>query len=81
MLRMTRPSKEKRSRTGNRAMPELPWNIVLHNDWDNSMPRVVVILKKSKVHNNLHHVVDGVEAMRFLRRQEAYAGVPFYCPA
>ncbi len=33
-------------------------------------------LKESKVHNNLHHVADGVEAMRFLRRQEQYAGVP-----
>ena len=33
-------------------------------------------LKESKVHNNLHHVVDGVEAMAFLRRQEEYAGVP-----
>jgi chemotaxis family two-component system response regulator Rcp1 len=33
-------------------------------------------LKESKVHNNLHHVVDGVEAMRFLRREGAYAGVP-----
>ena len=30
-------------------------------------------LKESKVHNNLHHVVDGVEAMRFLRREGAYA--------
>ena len=33
-------------------------------------------LKDSKVHNNLYHVGDGVEAMRFLRRQENYADVP-----
>jgi len=33
-------------------------------------------LKDSKIHNNLHHVEDGVEAMRFLRRQEDYADVP-----
>ena len=33
-------------------------------------------LKDSKVHNNLYHVEDGVEAMRFLRRQENYADVP-----
>lgn len=48
MLRMTttHPGKEKRSRTVSRAKPELPWNVVLHNDWNNSMPRVVVILKK-----------------------------------
>jgi len=32
-------------------------------------------LKESKVRNNLHHVADGVEAMRFLRRQDEYAGV------
>ncbi|QIN82968.1 response regulator [Rubrobacter tropicus] len=32
-------------------------------------------LKESKVRNNLHHVADGVEAMRFLRRREGYAGV------
>ncbi len=48
MLRMTttHPGKEKRSQTANKARPELPWNVVLHNDWDNSMPRVVVILRK-----------------------------------
>ena len=42
----TRPKKGKRGRTGNKAKPELPWNVLLHNDWQNSMPRVVVILKK-----------------------------------
>jgi ATP-dependent Clp protease adaptor protein ClpS len=42
----TRPKKGKRSRTGNKAKPELPWNVLLHNDWNNSMPQVVVILKK-----------------------------------
>ena len=48
MLRMTttHPIREKRSRTGNKARPELPWNVILHNDWNNSMPRVVVVLKK-----------------------------------
>ena len=33
-------------------------------------------LKENKVRNNLYHVEDGVEAMRFLRRQENYADVP-----
>src|SRR5918997_891443 len=33
-------------------------------------------LKENKVRNNLHHVLDGVEAMRFLRREAPYAGVP-----
>ena len=29
-----------------RVKLDLPWNVILHNDWENSMPRVVVILKK-----------------------------------
>ena len=33
-------------------------------------------LKDSKIRNNLYHVEDGVEAMRFLRRDEGYADVP-----
>jgi ATP-dependent Clp protease adaptor protein ClpS len=32
--------------TGSKTEPDLPWNVVLHNDWENSMPRVVVILKR-----------------------------------
>ena len=32
--------------TGSKSKPDLPWNVVLHNDWENSMPQVVVILKK-----------------------------------
>ena len=32
--------------TGSKTKPDLPWNVILHNDWENSMPRVVVILKK-----------------------------------
>ncbi len=34
------------TRTRSKAKPDLPWNVILHNDWENSMPRVVVILKK-----------------------------------
>ena len=33
-------------------------------------------LKDSKIRNNLYHVEDGVEAMRFLHREERYADVP-----
>jgi ATP-dependent Clp protease adaptor protein ClpS len=32
--------------TDSKTKPDLPWNVILHNDWENSMPRVVVILKK-----------------------------------
>jgi ATP-dependent Clp protease adaptor protein ClpS len=42
----TRPKKRTQGRTGKKAKPELPWNVLLHNDWQNSMPRVVVVLKK-----------------------------------
>jgi ATP-dependent Clp protease adaptor protein ClpS len=42
----TKIKKEERTWTGNKAKRELPWNVILHNDWDNSMPRVVIILKK-----------------------------------
>ena len=34
------------TRTSSKAKPDHPWNVILHNDWENSMPRVVVILKK-----------------------------------
>jgi chemotaxis family two-component system response regulator Rcp1 len=33
-------------------------------------------LKDSKVHNNLYHVKDGVEAMQFLHHQGEYADAP-----
>jgi ATP-dependent Clp protease adaptor protein ClpS len=42
----TKPKRAERSRTGTKAKPELPWNVLLHNDWNNSMPRVVIVLKK-----------------------------------
>ena len=34
------------TRTDSKSKPDLPWNVILHNDWQNSMPRVVLILKK-----------------------------------
>jgi ATP-dependent Clp protease adaptor protein ClpS len=42
----TKIKKEERTRTGNKTRRELPWSIILHNDWENSMPRVVIILRK-----------------------------------
>jgi chemotaxis family two-component system response regulator Rcp1 len=33
-------------------------------------------LKESKMFNNLHHVLDGVEAMEFLRKEGKYKDVP-----
>jgi ATP-dependent Clp protease adaptor protein ClpS len=45
-MTVTKNKKSPRSRTGEGARTEPPWNVVLHNDWNNSMPRVVIILKK-----------------------------------
>jgi ATP-dependent Clp protease adaptor protein ClpS len=42
----TKHTKEERAQTTSKAKPELPWNVILHNDWNNSMPRVVSILRK-----------------------------------
>ncbi len=42
----TKIKEERRTRTSDRARSEPPWNVILHNDWNNSMSRVVVILKK-----------------------------------
>ena len=42
----TKIKKDERTRTGNKAKPQLPWNVLLHNDWNNSMPRVVVVLMR-----------------------------------
>jgi ATP-dependent Clp protease adaptor protein ClpS len=42
----TQIKRAEKTRTDGKAKPDLPWNVILHNDWENSMPRVVVILKK-----------------------------------
>ncbi len=42
----TKVKRAESTRIAIRAKPSLPWNVILHNDWENSMPRVVVILKK-----------------------------------
>ena len=42
----TKIKRSERTQTGNKTKRELPWNVILHNDWENSMPRVVIILKK-----------------------------------
>lgn len=42
----TRTRRGQRSKTGGKPRAEPPWNVVLHNDWNNSMPHVVLVLKK-----------------------------------
>lgn len=41
-----KPKKGTGTKTTNKSKTEPPWNVMLHNDWDNSMPRVVIVLKK-----------------------------------
>lgn len=42
----TKIKEAERSLTGSKRKPETPWNVILHNDWQNSMPKVVWILVK-----------------------------------
>ena len=42
----TKIQREQRNQTRDRAKTETPWNVILNNDWDNSMPRVMIVLKK-----------------------------------
>ncbi len=42
----TKTRREHRVRSKGKAKPETPWNVILHNDWENSMPRVMLVLKK-----------------------------------
>ncbi|CAN5669466.1 hypothetical protein BH24ACT21_BH24ACT21_16120 [soil metagenome] len=38
--------KQPNPRSGGKSRREPPWNVVLHNDWENDMVRVVIVLKK-----------------------------------
>ena len=53
-----------------------PIEILLVEDNPGDARLAVEALKDSKIHNNLYHVKDGVEAMDFLRQRGEYAGMP-----
>ena len=53
-----------------------PIEILLVEDNPGDARLAAEALNENKVRNNLHHVLDGVEAMRFLRREAPYSGVP-----
>ena len=42
----TKSERKRGTQTERKARTEPPWNGVLHNDWNNSMPRVVRVLRK-----------------------------------
>jgi len=53
-----------------------PIEIVLVEDSPGDVRLTREALKESKVRNNLHVAIDGVEAMAFLRREGKYANAP-----
>ncbi len=53
-----------------------PVEILLVEDNPAQARLMLETLKDSKLHNNLHMVNDGVEALEFLRREGAFADVP-----
>ncbi len=42
----TKIKKAEEKQTGKKVRTEPLWNVILHNDWENSMPRVVWVLIK-----------------------------------
>ena len=53
-----------------------PAEILLVEDSPTDILLAKEALRFSKVYNNLHTVMDGVEAMEFLRKEGQYANVP-----
>ncbi|MDQ7839300.1 MAG: response regulator [Thermodesulfobacteriota bacterium] len=53
-----------------------PIEILLVEDSPGDVRLTREALKESKVRNNLHVAIDGVEAMAFLRREGKYANAP-----
>ena len=56
--------------------PSRPVEILLVEDNLGDARLTQEALKEGKIRNNLHHVKDGVEALRFLRREGDWAGAP-----
>ena len=40
----TKTRRAQKVRTGEESRTEPPWNVILHNDWNNSMTRVIWVL-------------------------------------
>jgi ATP-dependent Clp protease adaptor protein ClpS len=46
-MSITKSRRERETRPRRKSWTEPPWNVILHNDWENSMPRVIWVLKKA----------------------------------
>lgn len=53
-----------------------PLELLLVEDNPGDARLAVEALKESKMHNNMYHVKDGVEATEFLHQRGEYAGMP-----
>ena len=53
-----------------------PSHILLVEDSPTDIMMIEEVLAQSKFRNTLHVVEDGVEAMKFLRREQGYSGAP-----
>ncbi len=56
--------------------PQKPIEILMVEDSPSDAQLTIEALRAAKVANRLSHVEDGVEAMRYLRRQGPYAEAP-----
>ena len=45
-MSVTKVKEGQGTQTKRRIQTEPPWNVILHNDWENSMPKVVWILRR-----------------------------------
>lgn len=61
---------------GNTDLPRRPSHILLVEDSPTDIMMVREVLEQTGLRNTVHVVEDGVEALRFLRRQEHYAHAP-----
>jgi ATP-dependent Clp protease adaptor protein ClpS len=52
-MNTTIPKREQGTQVKNKDRTEPLWNVILHNDWDNSISRVVLILKKVSLGMNI----------------------------
>ena len=46
-MSITKSRRERETRPRRKSRTEPPCNVILHNDWENSMPRVIWVLKKA----------------------------------
>lgn len=61
---------------GDMELPRRPSHILLVEDSPTDIMMVREVLEQTGLRNTVHVVEDGVEALRFLRRQENYTHAP-----